>query len=435
MDNKKVENEIKLSSVINSQLKMINMDNREEIVKKILFVCGLLGIKTEESADSELVDDYYDTGDGYLNQKKFTIRKRAQTPQPEGNRQIYLTIKSPSPHKDTVGMARNEYEDVYDEAELDRIISDTGRIVEIIMKEFGENLPINGKLSNQLTIKNMRTCIPISTDTDRYTLCLDKYYFFSLHSPDIRDYSEYRYEIEIEKNDGFIGEDQQLAKLHGALKELFDYTDSDSSKYKAALEWMRNPAEAMPRIFTVMFDIVGYSKKSAALQKNNIQLLNRSLKQAIKSVFGEEHRFVYLPTGDGLILIMDNYFKEILPLCYHTQRIIRDTNSALFGDEKVEFRTGLNVGNVFKYSDINGSLNFAGDGINMVERVTGIGNAGHILATEEFYNQAKDLNVTWRNDLHGIGEYTVKHGKKIKVFNIYNREAGTGNPHTPEKTV
>jgi class 3 adenylate cyclase len=432
MNSKKVENELKLLSDTNSQLKMINMDNREEIVKKILFVCGLLGIKTEESADFELVDDYYDTGNGYLNQSKFSIRKRAQKSLPEGKRQIYLTIKSPSPRKDTVGMARYEYEDVYDEADLDRIISDAGRVAEIIMKEFGENLPINGKLLNQLTIKNMRTCIPISTDTDAYTLCLDKYYFFSPHT---RDYSEYKYEIEIEKKGGFIEEDRQLKKLHDALKELFSYADSELSKYKTALDWAQNPAKAMPRIFTVMFDIAGYSQKSATLQKNNIQLLNRSLKQAIRSVFGAEHRFVYLPTGDGLILIMDNYFKEILPLCYQTQRIIRDTNPALFGDEKVEFRTGLNVGNVFKYSDINGSLNFAGDGINMVERVTGIGSAGHILATEEFYNHARDLNVAWRNDLHDIGEYTVKHGQKIKAYNIYNREAGTGNPHTPEKTV
>jgi hypothetical protein len=430
MDGKKIENEIKLSLAINWQLKMINVDNREEIVKKIVFICEMLGIRTEDGENFEMLDDYYETRNHDLEQNKFSLRKRSQTSLSKNERDFFLTIKSPTPLTGTEGMVRYEYEKKYGKAELDRIISDTEKIVEIIKKEFGTNLSLRDKLLHQLTIKNMRTSIPLFTDTACYSLCLDKYYFFS---PYIPDYSEYKYEIEIEKPDGLIGEDHQLKKLHIALTELCNYTDSKMSKYKTACKWLQNPTETMSLKFTVMFDIVGYSLKSASLQKNNIQLLNRSLKQAIKSDFGTEHQFVYLPTGDGLILIMDKYFEKTLSLCYQTQKIIKNENATLSGEEKVEFRTGLNVGHVFKYSDINDSLNFAGDGINMVERVTGIGNAWNILATEEFYSHAKNMNVAWLRDLYDIGEYSVKHGRKIRVYNIYSNSAGTGNPCAPEK--
>lgn len=428
----KVENEIKLSSVINSQLKMINIDNREEIVTKILLVCELAGIETGESVRFEMLDDYYDTEIDYLDQNKFSLRKRSQTLPSQKEGEFYLTVKSSCFLKDVVGIARNEFNERYDnEAELDRTIANASKIAEIIMEKFDINLPIHGALIKRLTIKNSRTSIPIATAKADYTLYLDKYYFFV---PRIADYSEYNYEIEIEKIDGLIGNDKQLADLHNALKTLFNYTDSEASKYKTALKWSRNSTETMPQVFVVMFDIVGYSLKPARWQKNNIQLLNRSLKQAIKSVFKTEKGFAYLPTGDGLILILDDYFKEVLPLCYVTQNIIKKENEFLTGDEKVEFRIGLNAGYVFKYSDINGSLNFAGDAINMVERVTNIGDTWHILATEEFHNRARDMNVSWFGSLYDIGEYTIKHGKKIRVYNIYNNNANAGNPSTPKKT-
>jgi class 3 adenylate cyclase len=264
------------------------------------------------------------------------------------------------------------------------------------------------------------------TAVAEYNLCLDKYYACTS-----KLYSENQFEIEIERQDGLIEDDEQLDNLHDAIKVLFDYEESIDSKYKNARKLIGDGIDDMPRRFAIMFDIVKYSLKPSVNQKNNIQLLSRSLKKAVKSIFRTDERSVYLPTGDGMILILDKFANEIPELCYEVQKIVKNKNEGLIGEDKVEFRIGIHAGDVFKYSDINESLNFAGEGINTVERVTAIGDSWHILATENFYDYF--INLTGRrDDFHDIGKYSVKHGRELKVYNVYNDECG--NQSTPVKT-
>ena len=422
-EKKAIENEIKLKSVVNSHLEIINIENKEEIKAKLLFTCKLLGISIAPEKELEMTDEYYDTADDYLGNKGYSLRKRTEKSKDTCVSQYFITIKSPHPAQNTVGLARNEWEQKFNEEEANTKIADTNEIVTIIKDDFGDQLFIPGELVRKFTIINARTCIPITTNVAQYTLCMDKYHFFFPSGI----YSEYQYEIEVEKQHGLIERDDMLEKLHDAIKVLLNYTDSSYSKYKTARNWKKQ----MDQIFTVMFDIVGYAMKPADIQRSSIQLLNKSLKQAIRTVFQTSERIVYLPTGDGMILIMDNYADKIPKLCYQVQEIVKKENESLLDDKKIEFRAGINVGNVFKYSDINDSLNYAGDGINKAVRVTDIGKAWHILATEAFFNYTRDLNTASSKDFHDIGEYQVKHGEKIKAYNIYNHEIGSGNPTKP----
>ena len=190
----------------------------------------------------------------------------------------------------------------------------------------------------------------------------------------------------------------------------------------------------MTQVFTIMFDIVCYSQKPAAIQKDNIQKLNRSVKKAVNTVFGSNKHIPYLPTGDGLIIILEqDAAASIQHLSYQVQHNMKETNAILSHDKKVEFRAGIHVGNVFKYSDINDSLNFSGDGINKVERITSIGDAWHILATDDFYKYVRDLDKAGSKDFNFIGDYEDKHGNTLKVYNIFNNEVNIGNPQTPSK--
>ena len=101
-------------------------------------------------------------------------------------------------------------------------------------------------------------------------------------------------------------------------------------------------------------------------------------------------------------------------------------------DKKVKFRTGINVGDVFKYTDIKEGINFAGDAINKVARLTDLGKEWHILSTDDFYKHTKDLNTSYLEDFHCVdNDYEVKHREKLKVYNVYNKERNTGNPTDP----
>ncbi len=58
------------------------------------------------------------------------------------------------------------------------------------------------------------------------------------------------------------------------------------------------------------------------------------------------------------------------------------------------------------------------------------GDAGHILLSQRV---AEDLAQygQWQPQLHDLGEVEVKHGVRVHVFNLYNKELG--NPEVPEK--
>jgi len=426
-----IENEIKLESIVNSQLKMVNIENREEIRAKLFFICKLLGISMGAERELQITDEYYDTGDDCLKEKGCSLRKRTEVSKDTGDSKYLITIKLPHPAQNTVGVARNEWEQKYSEAEANEVIVDKNKIVDIISNDLETKISIPGELVKKLSIINARTCIPITTDVAQYTLCMDKYYIYFLPSG---IYSEYQYEIEVEKLNGLIGKDDQLEKLQDSIKVFLNYNETAFSKYKTARNWKQQ----MEQIFTVMFDIVGYTKKPADIQRNSIQLLNRSIKKAIRAIL-ERKRITYLPTGDGMILILDgsedDAVEKIIKLCYQVQKNVKMENETQLDDKKIDFRTGVHVGKVFKYSDINDSPNYAGDGINKVSRVTGIGDAWHILATEAFYDNARDSNIAMMEDFHDIGEYSVKHGKKINVYNIYNKKIGVGNPVKPAPKV
>jgi len=426
---KNIENEIKLTSQVNSQLKMAVVENQKETHEKLELICDLLGISIVGKEKLRITDEYYDTSGSFLKEKGFALRKRIEKSEISDMPRYLITIKAKVPlqDQDIDGIARYEWESEFTKTEADNKIATPSEISKIIESEFSSKLLIPHNLGLALTIDNMRTRIFIVTDIEEYDICLDKYYVRSSLG-----YSEYHYEIEIEKKYGLIEKekDEKLTKLHKTIKLLFNYDNKSISKYKTARDFVKK-IKNMAQVFTVMFDIVGFSKKTAFDQKNSIQLLTSSVKHAMRLFFSKIEHTPYLPTGDGLIVILESGADKIIDLCYEVQKLVKSKTDELPNVKKLSFKTGINVGNVFKYSDINESLNFAGGGINKTARVTGIGKEWHILATYDFHEYMKDMNAQQIEDFHDIGVYTVKHREKIRVYNVYNDNFG--NPSSPCK--
>lgn len=421
------ENEIKLTSVINNQLKMINIDNRSEITKKIKFLCELLDISISDISELENNDYYYDDSLQSLNKNEISLRKRVL------NRNNYfLTLKCKNNKKKSFGLSRKESErKASSDKEIMDIINNHEKVLKLIKKHINKDITC-GNLECQLVIKNYRTLIPIKTQESTYKLCIDKYF---IYSPKDQIYSEYKYEVEIEEDYDSNKIDNQIEKLHKAIITMFDYQDNFVSKYKSSLDWIKKPEHEMTRIFSIMIDIVEYSKKSSRMQKHSIQTLNKYLKKAIREILMVEERLLYIPTGDGIIVIFEKHPEKIPLICYQTQKYIEDENKNSFKEACFKFRIGIHAGDVFKYSDINESLNYAGDGINVVERITGIGGEWHILASKNFYEYIQNLGESCKEDFYYIGKYDVKHGETLEVYNVYNNEKNGGNMLTPPKKI
>ncbi len=92
---------------------------------------------------------------------------------------------------------------------------------------------------------------------------------------------------------------------------------------------------------------------------------------------------------------------------------------------------GIHSGPVTAIVDVNGKSNVAGAGINMAQRVTDCGDAGHILLSKR---AAEDLEhyPQWKPLLHDLGEYQVKHGILMHLVNLYSESAG--NPVAPRNS-
>ena len=91
---------------------------------------------------------------------------------------------------------------------------------------------------------------------------------------------------------------------------------------------------------------------------------------------------------------------------------------------------GVHSGPISAVTDLNDRTNAAGIGINIAQRVMDCGDAGHILVSKRVAEDLEEYG-NWRPQLHDLGEYAVKHGVNIHVFNLYTDELG--NPEVPEK--
>src|SRR5205814_3691867 len=128
-----------------------------------------------------------------------------------------------------------------------------------------------------------------------------------------------------------------------------------------------------------------------------------------------------LPTGDGMALV---FFREpVAPL-----RCAVQLGRALRERPVLPLRMGIHSGPVYRVEDLNANANVSGGGINTAERVMDCGEAGHILVSEAVARLVEQVGE-W--PLEDLGEYEAKHGKPLRVFNIYGRDFG--NPARPAR--
>ena len=174
----------------------------------------------------------------------------------------------------------------------------------------------------------------------------------------------------------------------------------------------------------LFIDVVGYSKLLIDDQRELQQQLNQMVRNTAQFRAAEAAgKLVRLPTGDGMALVF--FTTPEAPV-----QCAVEISEALRAHPQLRLRMGINTGPVSGVADINDKSNIAGAGINMAQRVTDLGDAGHILLSKR---AAEDLAQyrRWEPLLHDLGEIEVKHGVKISIVNLYTETIG--NREVPEK--
>ena len=174
----------------------------------------------------------------------------------------------------------------------------------------------------------------------------------------------------------------------------------------------------------LLLDVVGYSK---LLVDEEIELL-QELTQIVRATDSfrsaeTNGRLLRVATGDGMALLFFRSPEE-------PARCALEVSKALQDHPHIQVRMGAHSGPVSQVMDVNDRTNIAGSGINVAQRVLDCADAGHILLSKRI---ADDLAVyrQWQAALHDLGEYEVKHGLRLHLFNLY--KDGLGNPKMPDK--
>src|SRR4029077_17679720 len=185
------------------------------------------------------------------------------------------------------------------------------------------------------------------------------------------------------------------------------------------------PSDVKFEIGHVLFiDIVGYSKLLLHEQSEQIQKLRDIVRETEQFRLAEaEGKLLRLPTGDGDALVFRTS-PEAPVLC------ALEIGKAVKNHPELRVRMGIHSGPVNEVADLNQQANVAGGGVNIAQRVMDCGDAGHILLSRHI---AEDLeqSARWRPYLHELGECEVKHGMRIGVASLYDKDVG--NPQLPAK--
>ena len=174
----------------------------------------------------------------------------------------------------------------------------------------------------------------------------------------------------------------------------------------------------------LLIDVVGYSKLLVNEQIGCLRELNQVVRgtECFRSA-EETGKLLRLPTGDGMALV---FFRTPEEPARCALEISRDLKKS----PNIQVRMGIHSGPVTQVKDVNETPNIAGAGINVAQRVMECGDAGHILMSKRVADDLAEYRH-WQPHLEDLGEFEVKHGLPLHLFNLCKESLG--NPSVPTK--
>ncbi len=172
--------------------------------------------------------------------------------------------------------------------------------------------------------------------------------------------------------------------------------------------------EEIDRKITIIFatDVVGYSKHMEANESETVKNL-RACEKLLTGIF-KEHKGRLFNTGGDSFLAEFSSAVSAVECAVEFQKAIEERNSTEEATVKLEFRIGINSGDVIKEKD-----NLLGDGVNIAARLEALAQSGGITISKSVYDYVKGKTKFEFNDL---GIQTVKQNE-FHAFDILINES------------
>jgi TolB-like protein/class 3 adenylate cyclase/Tfp pilus assembly protein PilF len=179
------------------------------------------------------------------------------------------------------------------------------------------------------------------------------------------------------------------------------------------------PQEGFKRKLTAILsaDVVGYSRLMDDNEEATVRTLN-VYRDTMRTLILQHRGRVVDATGDNLLAEFSSVV-DALNCSVKVQQEIAARNTDLSPERKMEFRIGVNVGDVIEEED-----RIYGDGVNIAARVEALAEAGGICITGRAYDQVK-------NKLEFGYQYLGKHSVKnipepVRVYKVLMEPEAAG---------
>ena len=168
-------------------------------------------------------------------------------------------------------------------------------------------------------------------------------------------------------------------------------------------------------------DVKGYSRLMGADEEATVRTL-----QAYKEVMAssiQHHRGRVVGTAGDSVLAEFASVVDAVQCAVEIQQVLRAKNAMLSETRRMEFRIGINLGDVIEEGDT-----IYGDGVNIAARLEGLAEPGGICISESAYQQIEN-KLPLRYDY--LGEHEVKNiAKPVRVYKAQiEPEAAPSRPH------
>jgi adenylate cyclase len=157
-------------------------------------------------------------------------------------------------------------------------------------------------------------------------------------------------------------------------------------------------------------DVAGYSHLMGVDEEGTLTALKAHRREIIDPKIAEYRGRIVKTTGDGALVEFASAV-DAVRCALEIQKVMSERNSTVAEDRRIEFRIGINVGDI-----ISDGGDIYGDGVNIAARLEALATPGAICLSDNTYHQIKGKLAL---DVSDMGEQSLKNiAAPVRVYRV-----------------
>jgi class 3 adenylate cyclase len=173
---------------------------------------------------------------------------------------------------------------------------------------------------------------------------------------------------------------------------------------------LHSTSERVTRRLTAILaaDVAGYSRLMGADEEGTLAQLKEHRRELVDPKITEHRGRIVKTTGDGMLVEFASVV-DALRCAVEVQRGMAERNADVPQDERIEFRVGINVGDIIIDGD-----DIYGDGVNVAARLEGLAEPGGICVSARVQEDARGkLEIAFED----LGKHQLKNIERpVRVY-------------------